>query len=281
MRDLNIAIVNYHSKNDAIAAVSSLIRDMEQCPFDVQITIVDNSGNRDGIKDELKYNFPTVQYLDSGDNVGFGRGTNIGFKAAPARYYFALNADVIIPDNSRVIEKIIRFMDGRSEIGAIGPKLVNHDGSLQYTCFRFDLPSLLIKPLKQLNFDKKHRWAKRHVEKLEMRDFDHNETRPVDWVLGAAIVVRGEAVEQIGWFDEKYFMYMEDCDWCRVLWDRGWPVYYVHDIAIKHGHARDSARVPGIFRALFANRLARIHLASWFKYLWKWRGKHRYYAKLS
>jgi len=281
MKDINIVLVNYLMIDSVVSAVSSLIKDAESCPFSIQISVADNSGNRDGIKESLAQNFPTIKYIDSGGNVGFGKGNNIGFKATEARYYFAINPDTIIPENSRVIERIVRYMDEHREIGAIGPKLINHDGTLQYTCFRFDLPSLLIKPLKQLNFDKKHRWAKRHVDKLEMKDFDHNETRPVDWVLAAAIVVRGEAAEQVGWFDEGYFMYMEDCDWCRVFWDNGWPVYYVQDIIIRHGHARDSAKVPGIFRALFANRLARVHLVSWLKYLWKWRGKHKYYAKLS
>jgi hypothetical protein len=65
------------------------------------------------------------------------------------------------------------------------------------------------------------------------------------------------------------------------MWEAGWPVYYVHDIEIKHMHARESAKIPGIFRALFKNKLARIHLVSWIKYLWKWRGNHKYYGALS
>ena len=151
---------------------------------------------------------------------------------------------------------------------------MNMDGSLQYSCYRFDLQSIMIKPLKQINWDKKYKWIQKYADRLIMKDFDHNETRPVDWVLGAAMVVRKEVVDQLGWFDERYFMYLEDCDWCRTMWENGWPVYYVHDIVIMHMHARESAKVPGIIKALFKNKLARIHLASWGKYLLKWRGKH-------
>ena len=81
-----------------------------------------------------------------------------------------------------------------------------------------------------------------------------------------------------GFFDDRYFMYLEDCDWCHKLWEAGWPVYYVHDIIIHHKHMRDSARVQGAVKALIKNKLARTHLLSWLKYMWKWRSNHKYYA---
>lgn len=281
MKDITIVFVNYCMKDDIMRAVESLVRDIHDCPYVVQITVADNSYNTDGIKEALTHQFPQVLYIDCGSNVGFGKGNTVGFQATPARYYFALNRDTIIPPDSRVIERIVRFMDEHPAIGCIGPKLLNMDGTLQYSCYRFDFASILIKPLKQINFDKKYRWVKRRTDRLLMTDFNHEETQPVDWVLGAALVVRKEVVDEIGWFDEQYFMYLEDCDWCRTMWEHGWPVYYVHDIVIKHAHARESAKVPGIVKALLKNKLARIHLLSWWKYMWKWRGNHKYYASLS
>jgi len=275
MKDINIVFLNYLMKDDIIRAVESLVADIVDCPYDVQITVADNSENKDNIKEALPQG---VKYVDADGNVGFGKGNVAGFKACEARYYFALNRDTIIPKDSRTIERLIAFMDKEKKIGCIGPKLLNMDGSLQYSCYRFDLPSILIKPLKQINLDKKYKWIKRHADKLEMKDFDHNETRPVDWVLGAAMIVRKEVVDEIGWFDDRYFMYLEDADWCRRMWEAGWPVYYVHDIVIKHVHARDSAKVPGLFKAIFKNKLARIHAMSWIKFLLKWRGNHKYYA---
>jgi len=277
MKDINIVFLNYLMKDDIIKAVESVFDDIKNCPYDVQITVADNSNNRDTIKDELAAKFRDVKYVDCGGNVGFGKGNSEGFKATPARYYFSLNRDTIIPPNSRVIERIVKFMDDHPKVGCIGPKLLNLDGSLQYSCYRFDLPSILIKPLKHIHFDEKYKWVKKHADKLEMKDFDHNETRPVDWVLGAALIIRQEVVDQIGWFDERYFMYLEDCDWCHQMWEKGRPVYYVHDIEIKHAYERGSSKVPGIMKALFKNKLARIHLNSWLKYMWKWRGNHKYY----
>ncbi len=278
MYDLNIVLLNYFTKADILTAVASVVADIHDCSYQVVITVTDNSENKENLREDLAARFPMVRYIDCGLNQGFGKGNTIGFLSTPARYYFALNRDTEIPEHSRTIERIIRFLDDHPEIGALGPKLVNMDGTLQHSCYRFDLMSLLVKPFRHLNWDGKLSVVKRHVDRLLMKDFDHNETRPVDWVLGAAIVVRAAAIEKVGWFDERYFMYMEDCDWCRTLWEHGFPVYYVHDIVIRHAHTRESSKVPGIVKALIKNKLARIHLLSWCKYMFKWRGTFRFYT---
>lgn len=278
MIDINIVYVNYKMKEDIMRAVDSLTADILYCPYDAQITVIDNSKNIDGVKEELEQKFPQVKYIDAGGNVGFGKGNNAGFQATEARYYFALNPDSLIINNSNTITRIIKFMDEHPKIGCIGPKLINLDGTLQDTCYRFDFKSIFIKPFKQINFDKKYNWVRKYTNRLLMKDFNHNITQPVDWVLGAAMVARHEVVDEIGWFDDRYFMYLEDCDWCRTMWEHGWPVYYVHDIVIMHKYARESAKIPGIFKALLKNKLARIHLLSWVKYILKWRGKFKYYT---
>ncbi len=278
MKDINIVFVNYFTKDDILNAVDSVLKDIAGCSYDVGVTVADNSENKDGIREDLAAKFPLVKYIDCGGNVGFGKGNTAGFQSVPARYYFALNRDILIPENSHTVERIIKFMDEHPKIGCAGPKLLNSDFTLQYSCYRFDLPSILIKPLKQINFDKKYKWIKKYSDRLLMKDTDHNETMPVDWVLGAAMVVRKEVTDQVGWFDNRYFMYLEDCDWCLTMWENGWPVYYIHDIIIMHKHARESAKIPGIFNALIKNKFARIHLLSWFKYLWKWRRNYKYYS---
>ncbi len=281
MKDLNVVFLNYLMKDDILVAIDSVIKDIAGCHFDVQITVADNSGNRDEIKEAADSRFrgnDKIRFVDCGGNVGFGKGCNIGFAAGEARYYATFNPDTVIPPNSKTIERLIRFMDEHPKIGLIGPKLLNIDGSLQYSCYRFDFPSIFIKPFRHIGLDKKYKWVGRFSDRLQMKDFDHDETRPVDWVMGSAMLARKTATDEVGWFDDRYFMYMEDSDWCRRMWEAGWPVYYVHDIAIYHGHARDSAKVPGVLKALLKNKLARIHLRSWAQYLWKWRGNFKYYA---
>ncbi len=281
MKDLTVVFLNYWCKDDILNAVDSVIKDIRDSKFAIQITVVDNSQNKDGIKEDLKKRFRQVSYIDSGENIGFGRGNVLGFEATPARYYFALNRDTLLLENSHTIDRLIAFMDSHPKIGCIGPKLIDMEGNVQQSCFRFDLRSILIKPFKHLNWDKKYTWVKQYTDRLHMADFNHHETRPVDWVLGAAMIVRHEVVKDLGWFDGRYFMYLEDCDWCRAMWEKGWPVYYVHDIVIKHRYTRESAKIPGLFKALYKNKLARIHLFSWFKFMWKWRTTYKYYGPFS
>ncbi len=278
MKDINIVTVNYLGKDNVIECLSTLFSDIEDNGFEVQATVVDNSSNRDHIKEAMAERFPQAKYIDAGGNIGFGKGNNMGFKDTEARYYFALNPDMLIPKNKNVIGSLIKFMDENRKIACIGPKLLNLDGTLQDSCYRFDKKSILIKPLKQIDWDKKYKWVKKYTDKLLMKDFDHNETMPVDWVLGAAMVVRGEVIDKIGWFDDRYFMYLEDCDWCMRMWEEGMPVYYVHNIEMIHKYKRESSKVPGIFRALFKNKLARIHMTSWVKFIFKWRKKFKYYV---
>jgi len=277
MKDINIVTINYFNKDDTVNAVKSIFNDLKNSNLDFQMTVVDNSNNKDEIEEELKEKFPKVKYINSGLNIGFGKGNNLGFKSAEARYYFSFNPDAYIPENSNVIERMVKFMDENPKVGCVGPKILNTDGSLQHSCFRFNKSSILVKPFRHVNWDKKYQKIKKYSGELEMKNFEHDETRPVDWVLGAAMVVRNEVVKEIGWFDERYFMYLEDCDWCMRMWEAGFPVYYLHSVEVMHKHHRDSSKVPGIFKALFKNRLARIHLTSWLKYVWKWRKVYKFY----
>jgi len=281
MFDLNIVIVNFLTKAQVENAVRSVLVDLASSPLSAQITVVDNSQNIDGVKEALASHGNKVKFVDALGNIGFGAGNNLGFRAVRARYQMILNPDTIVPHGARVLERLVKFMDDHPQVGAAGPKLLYPDDSTQYSCYRFDRPSILIKPFKHINWDKKYKFIKKYVDRLEMKDWEHNETRPVDWLLGAALILRSAAVQKVGMFDGRYFMYLEDCDLCQTLWENGIPVYYVHDIAITHHHERLSAAVPGALTALVKNKLARIHLASWVKYLWKWRQKHKYYVKLS
>lgn len=281
MKDISIALVNYHCEEKILRSLVSLLADISECPYKVGITVVDNSTANSTLRDKLASSFPQVSYIPLPTNVGFGKAGTIAFKTTPARYYFSLNPDTRFLENNHTIASIITFMDAHPEIGCIGPKLLNRDGSVQYSCFRFNLMSILIKPFRyvDIGFVKRNKFITKHIARLLMQDFDHNQTRPVDWVLGAAMILRKEIIEKIGWFDERFFLYFEDCDWCRRVWEAGSKVYYVPTITIEHDHARGSAEIHGIFRALIKNKLARIHAISWIKYLLKWLGKHRSFSQ--
>jgi GT2 family glycosyltransferase len=99
MKDLNIVFLNYYMKDDILRAIDSVMKDISGSAFDIHITVVDNSNNQDSIGKDLYQKFPSVTYINLKENTGFGKGNAAGFKATPARYYFALNRDTIIPEN--------------------------------------------------------------------------------------------------------------------------------------------------------------------------------------
>lgn len=269
MYDIAITIVNYKMTEDIRQLLESLKKDLYGSQLKVQVVIIDNTP-QDGCWLMLKNNFPEVKYLPQDYNIGFGRAHNIGIKSVEAKYYFILNPDVQFPEGEKVLQRLFDFMETNPKIGLIAPKLLNSDNSLQYSCYRF--PTSLIPLLRRSSLGTKSKY-KKMVDSYLMKDFDHKKTQPVDWVMGSAMFARGQVLKEMGMFDDQFFMYFEDCDLCRRFWEAHWPVYYVYDIKIIHRHGKGSAKIPGFFKSIIKNPLTRVHIISWLKYCWKWRGQ--------
>lgn len=274
MFDVVVTMVNTNEKDAIDACLSSLYKDIQDSSLSVGIVIVDNASEED-IASMLDSKYPDVQLIRQEENEGFGKSHNRAIASVKGTYYFVLNPDTHFPAGERMIDRMYAFMEAHSKVGMIGPKIFYPDGSLQYSCFRF--PTFLQPVYSRTKLGQKGK-GKDIADAFLMKDFDHNKTMPVDWIMGSAMFVRKKAIDDVGAFDDRYWMYAEDSDWCRRMWEGGWPVYYVHDIAIEHVHGRASAKVPGIINALIKNKYARVHLSSWLKYFWKWRGNHKYYA---
>jgi GT2 family glycosyltransferase len=105
-----------------------------------------------------------------------------------------------------------------------------------------------------------------------MRDYDRKASKEVDWIMGSAMFVRRAAVLDVGPMDRRFFMYMEDVDWCRRFWEAGWRVMHVPSVTLYHYHGKGSAR-GGFLRSLLMNRLTWYHISSAAKYFWKYLGK--------
>jgi len=265
MYDINIVIVNYKNKDDISVCLKSLFEDLKNSNLKAIIHIVDNSQNIDGIKEFLEEKYAQVNYINPGSNIGFGKANNIGFKKAKAKFYLALNPDIEFI-NTGTLEKMVDFLRKNTKIGIIGPKLLNLDGSIQNSCYRF--PHLFDQFYRRFNF--KIKYFKRKVDYYLMQDFDHNKNIPVDWIMGSFMLVRSELTNDIGFFDDRFFMYFEDCDWCRRASQANFQVYYMSDIVVKHRHKRDSAKGKNYILSILTNPVLRIHLKSWLKYFWKW-----------
>lgn len=274
MKDIHIVIVNFRMKEKIEACLSSLMPEIKKSALDISLVVVDNH-SEDGIADFLTQRYPEVGCIELEENLGFAKAQNRGLAVQTSRYYFSLNPDTEFLQKEESLQKMFTFMEEHPHVGMLGPKILNPDGTLQYSCWRF--PHLM-QPIYNRTFLGRTKKGRERKDVHHMKDFDHNKTQPVDAIMGSAMFVRGTAMQEVGMFDERFWMYFEDIDWCIRMWERGWPVYYVHDIVITHLHGRGSAKGKGIIRSLFANRLLRIHIASWVKFMWKWRHSMKFYA---
>lgn len=256
---LSLIILNYKNAGLVKQCVKGVLNNPSKVPL--EIIVVDNNSH-DNCLEIVKNNWPQVITLVAKENRGYAAGNNLGLKRAQGDYVMILNPDVaVMPDT---LDKLIDFMDTHPKVGIAAPKLINPDGTVQisaYTFPRFWMPIFRRTPLGYLPR------AQKALTRYLMLDWDHKDNRPVDWLLGACLIIRREALEQVGFLDERYFLYVEDTDWCRRFWQKDWQVYYVADVAMVHYHQRQSAGAS--FWGLF-NKTTWIHITSWLKYFHKW-----------
>jgi len=281
--DLSIIILNYKQKGLVKQCVKGIVTAQPQLEY--ELIVVDNNSNDSSllmvkrmfesetrpsagqsklpISSPLK--IPAIRTIQSKDNNGFAVGNNLGISQAQGRYLMILNPDIAIVPG--VLEKMVAFMDDNSAVGVIGPKLINPDGSVQYSCRRF--PHFLI-PIYRRTFFGRVPFAKKAVDRYLMKDFDHRSNKEVDWLFGACLLIRKSVLEKIGTLDERFFMYFEDLDLCRRAWQFGFKVVYLAIVEMVHYHQRLSAERGGIL-GIFSPG-GRIHIASGIKYFAKYLG---------
>ena len=260
--DLSIVILNYKSKR----LVRNCIRAIKESVIkaEYEIIVVDNdSGDR--IAEDLSQYAPDVRFLSSDHNLGMGGGNNIGIPAAAGKYVMIMNPDIFVFKDS--IQRLYDFIAQNPDIGLAAPRLLNPDRSLQYTCYEWYGP---LTPLYRRTFLGRLNFAARDIDRFLMKNFDHLSIKDVDWCQGSCFIVPKKVFDQVGLFDERFFMYFEDTDLCRRIWAGGYRVTYVGPIEVIHMHMKMSR--GGLFQ-LFTNKLTRLHLASWMRYLWKHRSR--------
>ncbi len=258
---LSIIILNYKSAGLVRQCIRGIFESAPKLTY--EIIVVDNS-SADGLLGWIKENYPQVKGISLPDNKGYAAGNNVGIKKAIGEYILVLNPDITILPGK--IEKLVDFMEKHSKCGLAGPRLVNPNGQLQYSAYKF--PSFWLPIFRRTilgNIPALASWLKSY----QMMEWDHKDSRPVDWLLGACLIVRRQAIKEVGLMDERFFLYVEDTDWCRRFWAKGWEVWYVAEVELVHYHERLSAQKP-LLAALFS-RITWIHIASWFKYFKKWR----------
>ncbi len=260
---LSIAVNSYRTPELLRLCLQSIRKHVSG--IDYEVLSVD-SGTEEATEMMVREEFPEVRFFPYAENVGFKTLVNRSIEESRGEYIFLINSDIIITEDT--IPAFLRFFDAHPEVALAGPRQINFNGEDQLSCFHFYRPLTI---LCRRTIVGKLPWGKQHLDWFLMKDYDRKSPRAVDWVMGSAMFVRKNATLSVGPMDKRFFMYMEDVDWCRRFWENGYQVFYFPDASVFHYHAKGSAR-GGIF-GLLANRLTWWHIASAIKYFWKYRGK--------
>jgi GT2 family glycosyltransferase len=222
------AIVVTHNHADFLArCLDSLVPEVIR--LGGEVIVVDNCSNDASAAIASRYQ--QIYLHVNQEKRGFAANSNAGMALAEGRYLLLLNPDTeVLPD---ALENLIRFMDDHPDVGLCGARLLFPNGQTQPSPRRFPtLGSFIARRTPLRKFMQNSRFNQRHL----MLDTDHSQPQEVDWLLGACLFVRREALENTGPLDEGYFLYIEDIDWARRMHQAGWKVYYVPTAQIIHHH---------------------------------------------
>jgi GT2 family glycosyltransferase len=223
--DVAIVIVSFNTV-DLLRACLRSIPDAVP-PYSASVYVVDNASS-DGSCEMVRSEFPEVRLFASERNLGFAGGNNVALEKASARHVLLLNPDTEAHPGS--IATLIRFLDDHRDVGAVGPKLLNTDGTLQRNGARF--PSVLREFLGVTGL---RRIAMRRYElALGYGREDFDQLFEVDQVSGACVMAREEVLKNVGALDDRFFMFYEEIEWQHRIKGAGWKVYYVPDAVVTH-----------------------------------------------
>ncbi len=261
--DLSIIITHYKTPHLLLGCLDSIKNKLKNIKYEV---FVCDSEADEGTAFLIKYHHPNVVHLAFRKNVGYARLVNEGLKHSQGKFVLILNADTVI-ENEKSIKAMMDFLNKNHKAGIVGPKLINLDGSIQKSYFReYSFGAVLARR----TLWAKTKWGKKALYIFELHDTPKNKALKVDWVMGSAMMTKREYAQKIGPLDQRYFMYFEDVDWCHRFREAGYEIYYLPQAIITHFHLKSSDSHRGILD-IFTNKLTRIHLKSYFKYLLKWR----------
>lgn len=240
MFDLAVVILNYNTRELLRACLRTVFA--SQGDFRYEVCVVDNAST-DGSAELVGQEFPQVILITSASNGGFSYGNNLGLRrfgftdrpgagerASTPRYMLLLNPDTEVPPAA--LADMLAFMDACPRCGVAGPKLVRLDGSLDLACRR-SFPSPEISLYRMAGLSKLFPGSQR-FGRYNMTYVDPDQVTQVDSVVGAFMLVRGEAIHQAGLLDEAFFMYGEDLDWAYRIKKLGWEVWYNPAVTVLH-----------------------------------------------
>lgn len=240
--DLSIIIVNWNATDylrDCLASIYCETRNLN-----IEVIVVDNASRDDSCAELIRREFPWVVLYCSKDNLGFARGSNLGYELSSGEILLFLNPDTQIQGN--VFADMVKEIWSNANTGAVGPKLLNGDGSLQTSCIRAYptiVNQLLDSEFLRNKFPLSRLWG--------MQPLFASTANPVrvDVISGACLMVKRDVFVQVGKFDENYFMYVEDIELCRRITASKYIIQYMNECEVTH-YGGKSSEVQGRY---FAN----------------------------
>lgn len=235
--DVSIIVTNYNTRDLLRACFASMEGRLGR-PW-LEVILVDNA-SADGSAEMTREEFPDVRVFVQERNEGFAHANNRGIRASRGRHVLILNSDTEIVDDA--LERMRDHMDVHPDIGALGARLLNTDGTVQLSCRSF--PSYRTVLFHRYSLMTRLFPRNRYSAEYLMTDTNHDETMDVDWVSGACMMVRRETMDAVGLLDEGFFMYAEDVDWCYRMKQAGWRVCYLPQAEVRHHIGRSTRNVP-------------------------------------
>ena len=239
MVDLSVSIVNWNGKGFIESCLKSILE--ARGSLSLEIFVVDNASS-DGSQASIREQFPGVILIENRENRGYAAANNQALEKARGCYLLVLNSDTVAQKGS--LENMVRFMETHPGVGAVGPKLLNLDGTLQPS-FSRRFPNLLDLFLSEVFFLSNIYYCLARSTlgtKVFSRRLGAVEPKEVAWIGGACMLVRREILQTVGGMDEHFFFYREDCDWCLRIRNAGWKVGYYPKAVFTHLWGQSSQR---------------------------------------
>ena len=221
--DVSVVLVNYNTEHLLERVFAALFAARQS--LTMQTIVIDNA-SRDNSVTLLRSRYPDVELIANASNVGFGRANNQALPRIRGRYVLLLNTDAFVAEDT--LTKTFAYMEGHPRCGVLGVRLVGESGTLQPSCRYFPTP---------LNVFVAENGLGRLFPTVQMIDdmsWDHAGTRACDWVPGCFYLIRKSAIDQVGLFDPRFFVYYEEVDHCRRIRQAGWQVTYFGDATVVH-----------------------------------------------
>jgi GT2 family glycosyltransferase len=261
--DLSIIIVSFNTRTETRECLKSIRENAKNINYEV--FVVDND-SKDGSPDMVAFEFPNVHLIRHSVNKGFAGGNNPALEKATGRYVLLLNSDALLTRNALI--KALDYMNENPKVGVLGGKLKNPDGTLQPSARM--LPGPINKVLHLTGLASRYSRSK-WFGRADFSWWDHSKPLSVGWVVGAFFLIRKETLNEVGFLDERYFLYFEEIDFCLRVKRAGWDVVCYPHAEIIHWGGKSSSSVSEELSEK-GNQLVPIRIKSEFRYYSKWHG---------